>query len=141
MAFTTSNVWIKPRSFCFLAKCLYPYFLFTKRYLPDEFWDQHHVRACISKLDPRYRAGAAQVPLPRNWRVFRTQQAAFFVRTSTVVVTVEITAFFPSRSAHIEWLDEIPKPWLHTRRFVYRCVSDHQHSQTQALELPILCSS
>ncbi|MGD0845802.1 MAG: hypothetical protein ABSA06_15765 [Geobacteraceae bacterium] len=62
---------------------------------PVYFGTQFHERAGIRLEDRWDRAGPAQITAPG-----RTDQAAFFMLTTAVVVTVKIGAFGPGRCLH-----------------------------------------
>ncbi len=97
MAFSAADVWIKARAFRLFAKSAH---LDT----PLEGcpkWAGHqaaqvHEFASVGTLNGWHRAGAAKVPPPVS-----TQQAAFFMVATAIVIAIKKLAFRAGWSPHI----------------------------------------
>jgi len=97
MAFPAADVWIKAGAFRLFAKSAH---LDTPlEGCPKGAGDlaaQVHEFASVGPLDRGYRAGAAEVSPPVG-----TQQAAFFMVATAIVVAIKIFTFRTSRGLHI----------------------------------------
>ncbi len=68
MAFTATDVRVKPRPFGLTAVRTYAYLLFAKGQFACQPGGEHHVWASVCQLDARYRAGKTEVTLPIKGR-------------------------------------------------------------------------
>jgi hypothetical protein len=84
----------------FRAICRNIYFSTKNDELARDLWGQHQVWTGIGGQNIRNGAGFAQIRGPLNWSLTLINQAAFFMITATIIVTVKILALFTSRCSH-----------------------------------------
>ncbi len=101
VAFAAANAWLVHIALGFAAVGFYFDDPAEKRKRALDVSFESQMRAGISQKDVRDRAIETQIPAPALGHGTGCQQATFFFLSTAIVITVEITAFFPSWSSHV----------------------------------------
>lgn len=100
MALTTADMWIEilAQGLCTVSFDAHSSLEEGER--PHYLGFQDHVLAGIRQQDIGYRTGEAKIGRPVLRRRAASQQAALFIVSPSIVISIKIAAFFTSRCSH-----------------------------------------